>query len=191
MYSGQNPGFRACTSGLKPLFSARSTPPQILDALCTTLIKPPGRPAEDAADRWWLGLHVVSTRQPLRAEWLPGGLEAEPEGPRTVYDKYRQKRAYRGDGIGRVWGTDLSRLKDDAGMYRADLKTAMRIEAEEEGLSHRDKPWWEVEKELKRRNKGKSPWGSTWADSGKTKKELKGWKKETDRGQHRDVPHTG
>ncbi|ORX39202.1 hypothetical protein BD324DRAFT_649291 [Kockovaella imperatae] len=158
--------FQPCTPGLKAIFSSRSDPAQILDALCSTLVKP-SVTDPSSCSRWWLGLHVVSSSQPLRPEWLP-----DPRVDEHVPTaSSSQSRTYRGDGIGQIYGKHVYHVEDKAQTYRANLQTAMRLQYEDEGLSKREKPWWEVLAGAKR----KSKW-EQWDDKKKPQKLLKGFK---------------
>ena len=94
------------------------------------------------------------------------------ETPRSRYTDYTQNKAYRGDGIGRIFGGDVFRLEDKARDYRYRLNTALRMQAEAEGLTERTPGYWET---LNKGKKKESKWAK-WEDKKKPEKLLKGYK---------------
>ena len=176
-FTGQNADFQPCTVGLRSIFSTESSPKDILESLCLTLITNPSAPSTPPlsggsnSDRWWLGLHIVPSLHPKPPLWLPNptstSTHSDPLGSKF---NYRSTSVYRPGGIGQVYGANVGGISDEARSLRDNLKTSLRIQAEDEGLCERQKPWWEEEKEWRRKygrsrnEKGRGGW-----DRGETK----------------------
>jgi hypothetical protein len=138
-FNGQNADFQPCTDGLLPVFSSRSTPAEILEALCLTLLLPPtpgrgqivGR--SHTPQRWWIALHLVPTTEPLDPKWLPHPPARIDPATSASAQSTHPSRIYR-PGVGMIYCQNASNVPDEVTAYRANLRTALRIQAEEEGL---------------------------------------------------------
>lgn len=144
-FSNQNADFQPCHEGLYPLFASidRTKPSEILENLCLTLLKRPATLDErPEGERWWYGLHLMPSLNPIPQIWLPHppahlinpDLDATDNYDHSI-GRLSSTSVYRSGGIGQIYGGAVRHVSDEASTFRTNLKTALRMQAEEEGLS--------------------------------------------------------
>lgn len=142
-FGGENADYQACTTGLLPLFEDGSSTAKVLESLCLSLLageapaqaesrRTPTHEQGLGDDRWWLALHLLPTTQPLDLAWLPH--RPNKTNSTSLPTPTSNVGVYK-PGVGMIYGQDASNVFSETAAYRYNLKTALRIEAEEEGLS--------------------------------------------------------
>lgn len=116
----RHPGFQACTEGLMGLFASHKPATELVAYLASTLLRIPD----------YVALHVVPTTAEISPRFTPFP-RSEP-----VASSSRPSRgvAYRADGVGAIYGKDVSRIKDTVGDLRSAVKNlplAWQIEEDE------------------------------------------------------------
>ena len=141
-FGGENADMQAVTPGLLGLFVDGAGAAEVLESLCLTLlagdaplsaeVDPAGENDTDGRDRWWLALHVQPTSQPFDPAWLP---HQPIETPQPIAST--NGGVYR-PGIGMVYGKGASSIGDTVTTFRDNLKMALQIQGEEDGLADRN-----------------------------------------------------
>jgi hypothetical protein len=117
-----HPSFQPCTPGLLDLFSTEKTPSEVLSYLCSTLMK--------TID--YTALHIVPSTVQISPHFTPfPNLPAPPPSYRSA----RGQPTYRADGVGFIYGQDVSHTANPVGELRQAVKNlpiAWQIQDDEE-----------------------------------------------------------
>ncbi|WWD21327.1 hypothetical protein CI109_105811 [Kwoniella shandongensis] len=137
LFSNYNAEFQPCTDGLLPLFARNLPPSTILDNLCMSLIKSPtsAESSQPRSTRNHISLHLSSTTRPIPVQYLP----EPPFQPAAVdykkkFETDSSRSVYRGNGVGQIYGTSVSKVEDEVRSFRGNLKIALRLQSQEEAF---------------------------------------------------------
>lgn len=124
VFGGLQPDMSSCTDGLRGLFTAEP-PDTVLAKLARTLLKP-DLPASGHGQRH-LALHLIPTVQFPEQKWLHNPSEVRPQ-----IKAFSSTSAYRGDGVGMVYGKGASSIANEERDFRARVKTAFELQAKDD-----------------------------------------------------------
>ncbi|KAK8844018.1 hypothetical protein IAR55_006811 [Kwoniella newhampshirensis] len=137
VFSNRNADFQPCTDGLLPLFRRNIAPSEILDNLCLSLLKLPTSASSSSPTRSHISFHLSPTTRPFPNRYLP----EPPFLPNNQRNDWRSRTenptsqsVYRGNGIGQIYGTSVSRVTDEVRSFRDNVKTAFKIQGEKEAF---------------------------------------------------------
>ncbi|OCF79146.1 hypothetical protein I204_01093 [Kwoniella mangroviensis CBS 8886] len=132
IFQGYNPDFQPCTEGLLDLFYRSYTSSETIDKLCLTLIK---LPENTSSDKSHISLNIIPSFRPIEDRYLPESSTHTPT-EKAWENKWdpAQKTVYRGNGIGQIYGTSVSRVADEVEDFRKRRKIAIEMEGKESEL---------------------------------------------------------
>ncbi|WRT69123.1 uncharacterized protein IL334_006107 [Kwoniella shivajii] len=176
LFSGYNPDFQPCTDGLLELFSRSSTSSEILDKLCLTLIKLPLPPSHTLLDseRSHLALHIIPSHRPLDDKWLPEPpIATMPKAYVSRHEDKDAKTVYRGNGVGQIYGSSVSRITNETKEFRKRVRDAMDIENKLDKEAYEERLYEEMgtierRKFTMRKNKERKAAREWWKDDSVT-----------------------
>ncbi|WOO84886.1 uncharacterized protein LOC62_06G008397 [Vanrija pseudolonga] len=124
VFGGLQPDMSNCTDGLRGLFTTEP-PDTVVSKLARTLLKPD---LPDAGHgKRHLALHLIPTVQFPEQRWLHNPSEERPQ-----IKAFSSTSAYRGDGVGMVYGKGASLIADEERDYRARVRTAFELQAKDD-----------------------------------------------------------
>ncbi|WWC98044.1 hypothetical protein V866_004933 [Kwoniella sp. B9012] len=157
IFQGYNPDFQPCTEGLLDLFYRSYTSSEILDKLCLTLIK---LPDNTSSDKSHISLNIIPSFRPIEDRYLPESSTHTPsKKPWENKWETAQKTVYRGNGIGQIYGTSVSRVTDEVEDFRKKRKIAIEMEGKESELDrYANMSTDEKRKYTRQKNKEEKEW---------------------------------
>ena len=130
-------------SSLRQLFALNPSPSSILAGLNATLLGP-----SSSGSSQYRALHLTPNYQPLNPDYMP-----DPPLPPHKLLKYSETSAYRTGGIGQVYGSGVRMIKDDGAALRSNVRTALKMQAMDDGLIPEERYEWMTEAEQKKHKK--------------------------------------
>ncbi|WWC63979.1 uncharacterized protein I303_106585 [Kwoniella dejecticola CBS 10117] len=132
LFSEQNPDFQPCTDGLLDLFTRNTTSADIVDQLCLTLIRLPH--ASETESKAHVSLNIVPSHRPLDPRYLPESsrtISTDGSPLRRTWEAPDAKTVYRGNGVGQIYGTSVSRVDNEVKDFRERRKLAIELTEKE------------------------------------------------------------